>query len=373
MRTPPSTPTKSSMKSPLHSPRTPNKNSTRKLMGMLKASGPSAALIEVRTPTKNTRYIKSTQNPQSPIASQNVYQHADGLVTTHTPRKRVLRNRVVTYFLRGSKQKKTQFSLLTPASNQTPPRVLLQKKKAGYSAKMPIHDTSAMVQNLCISYQSLVRHPHGRQKPDAKQLFLNQSAKEFLVRHGVCEESMNGASWNYCHIVANSLGYDTQKPNNFVIGTSQANAHMLLLESLIPALLKKMHEKEGLSSNPKIYLDITPIWLSGFEDLRVAEKLIYTIKAENKPADETISVTKEFDMLSQEGIPKEALEETEKLLLDLFLEEPEESIYYKANLLNHFSPMRVHQPRSLLADLESINDTKLLSEPPQLSATPTLK
>ena len=95
--------------------------------------------------------------------------------------------------------------------------------------------------------------PRHRQTPEPIQIFKGSA-------HG----KLNDANperpvpmLHWCHILAQSLHIGTQFPENFLMGSPQTNAAMLLFELLIPKLLEDLHKKLGPDSNPQCFLEKT--------------------------------------------------------------------------------------------------------------------
>ena len=118
------------------------------------------------------------------------------------------------------------------------------------------------------------------------------------------------ADWQWCHIIAYSLGgvdgeyptpseYDLKGPqreSNLVVGTREANAHMLLVEDLAKKLIQGRIEK--------IYIRAKPLFVKGLEGKHIADFIEYTLQ--DSLVNPAHQVTFTFDMLSRR---KTALQE----------------------------------------------------------------
>ena len=129
-------------------------------------------------------------------------------------------------------------------------------------------------------------------------------------------------AFQWCHLAAHSMGGpDGQKPTgkaqygvvgpqqstNLVLGTEQANAHMLIFETSAKKLIE-----DNIVENLEIHLE--PEFYPGLEHLHVANFLTYTL---HDPTTD-LSVSLKFDMLSRRQVSYEEIEHTLEVIIKKF-------------------------------------------------------
>lgn len=283
------------------------------LLQMNRALDPTEdALVLTHTPRKQSAPILDRFCNMSP---NKVVKMGDQYETT-TPRKRRLHQRSPICTSEG------ESVLLAPALD-TPKKITYHLRNAD-KIEMPEHDFSVVSNiDIPINYQTLQKHraylstlARHRQTPEPIQTF-NGSAHGKL---NAAEPEQALPMLHWCHILAQSLKLGTQLPENFLIGTPQANAAMLLFEGLIPTLLHELHEEQGLDSDPTCFLDLE--WTYQEDPrLRIGNMLRYRIKNEPGPHPSKF-VEKTFDMASPCQTPRSAIVFTQQKLRQEFLIKP---------------------------------------------------
>lgn len=132
-------------------------------------------------------------------------------------------------------------------------------------------------------------------------------------------------SWQWCHLIAFSMGgedgkfpesehkFDIEGPqreSNMVVGTVEANAHMLIVEDLVKDLILR----KGVEP---LYIMAKPIFVKGLEEYHIAETVEYTIQDDAIHPKYQITFT--FDMLDRRKTAFQEPEVIRPILEELFL------------------------------------------------------